>query len=105
MIKKFVSPNLKHKNGKIYYLNKSELQDPKWNYVQDNYYIEINEINKKYENYDIRLVCNDYSDDILVECDIHEDINDDDTKKILSRINTHICDLDNHGETYHFVVY
>lgn len=105
MIKKFVSPNLKYKNGKIYYLSKYELQNSKWNYIEDNYYIEIDEINKKYENYDIKLIYNDFSDDIQVECDIHENINDDDTKKILSRINTHICDLDNHGEMYHFSIY
>ena len=40
----FVSPNLKHKNGKVYYLNKYELNLKNYNYEHENYYLHLNEI-------------------------------------------------------------
>ena len=42
MIYKFLSPNLKYNNGRIYFLNMNELNND--NYKDDNYYLDGNEI-------------------------------------------------------------
>ena len=44
VLKSFISPNLRHKNGKIYYLNNKELYVSDWNYVEENYYIHFNDL-------------------------------------------------------------
>ena len=66
MIKQFVSPNLKYNNGKIYYLNKSEINNKNHNYVHENYFYYLSEINKDFDDCSIELVVNDYSDDSIL---------------------------------------
>jgi hypothetical protein len=104
MIKQFVSPNLKYNNGKIYYLNKSEINNKDHNYVQENYYYYLSEINKDFDDCSIELVVNDYNDDILVKCNVNDDLNDDSVKVLFNNINTKICNLENHGKSYEFCI-
>jgi len=93
MIKKFVSPNLKYKNGKIYILNKYEINNKDWNYEQENYYIIIDEIQKTCDNCTIELVVNDLNDDILIVCNIDDNINENEEKDIFTKINNNLCEL------------
>ena len=51
MIKQFIPPNLKHKNGKIYFLNKYEINKENHNYVDENYYYDLDEINHNVNDY------------------------------------------------------
>ena len=46
----FVSPNLRHVDSKIYYLNKDEIKN-EIDYINENYYYNIDEINKKFDDY------------------------------------------------------
>ena len=63
----FVSPNLRHVDSKIYYLNKDEIKN-EIDYINENYYYNIDEINKKFDDYKLELVVNDYTDKILIKC-------------------------------------
>lgn len=104
MIHKFVSPNLKHNNGKIYFLNKNELKNKDWKYVNENYYYDINEARVNFDDCNIKLIVNNYNDDILIECYFKNDIQIDKIKDKLSKINNSICYLEDCGECYNFTV-
>lgn len=102
MIKQFVTPNLKHKNGKIYFLNKYEINKEKHNYVDENYYYDLNEINHNINdysfentNYDIEIILNDYCDDILIKFNVDDNCNESNIKNIMDNINLKLCELDN----------
>ena len=102
MIKQFVPANLKHKNGKIYFLNKYEINKKDHNYVDENYYYNLDEINHNvndysFENnkYSIEIILNDYCDDILVKFNVDDDSNESNIKSIMDNINTKLCELDN----------
>ena len=101
----FISPNLRHVDGKIYYLSKDEIKN-KIDYINENYYYNIDEINKNFDDYKIELVVNDYTDRILVKCIFNENSKEKDYKlnELCSKINMDICDLKNHGEKYDFSV-
>lgn len=103
MIKQFVSPNLRYKDGKIYYLNKKELNDKDHNYIEENYFYYISEINCD-DDYSLELVVNDYSDEVLVKFSIEDIIDDNNVKKLMRIINSKICNLENHGSLYNMDV-
>ena len=75
----FVSPNLRHVDSKIYYLNKDEIKN-EIDYINENYYYNIDEINKKFDDYKLELVVNDYTDKILIKCIFNESIQEKDYK-------------------------
>ena len=97
----FVSPNLKHKNGKIYYLNKYELNLKNYNYEHENYYLHLNEILFKIDDIDIKLQISDNNDKIIVQFE-YDDSSLEDLNKIKKKINEKLCDLENCGELYNF---
>ena len=102
MIKKFVSPNLRYKNGKLYYLNKYESIEKDWDYVNENYYYNIDDTVKKFDYCNINLVVNDYNDNVLVICNFNEDMDESNVKNSLKSINNGICELNNDDNYYTF---
>ena len=96
MIKKFISPNLKYKNGKVYYLNKFEINKSNVNYEHNNYFIDINEKKEKNKDYSYELFFNENDDNILVICNINDSISDENKiKKIITEINSNLSDIKN----------
>lgn len=92
VLTRFVSPNLKHKNGKIYILNKFEINKIN-NYEEENYYIHFDDINlKEFKDYQCELKLNEYSDDVLIEM-IH-DKEELDNESLIDKINNYLCGLD-----------
>jgi len=88
---RFVSPNLKHKNGKIYILNKFEINRT-CNYEEENYYIHFDDIDlKEFNDYHCELKLNEYSDDVLVE--MNHDNSELDNNEIINKINNYLCGL------------
>src|SRR6056300_1589981 len=103
VVKSFISPNLRHKNGKIYYLNNRELYASNWNYVEENYYIDFNDLEID-ENEDTKynIKINDYSPDVLIEIHFSENIDEQDMISKMALINNSLCDLDIKNNYYVF---
>lgn len=98
MIYKFLSPNLKYNNGRIYFLNMNELNND--NYKDDNYYldgneisvenkIEIENINLKYE-----VIFSDFDDQIVIKIESENDIDENKIMKYLYFIHEKIKGLE-----------
>tara|TARA_B110000483_G_C18194498_1_gene542394 strand:- start:126 stop:440 length:315 start_codon:yes stop_codon:yes gene_type:complete len=104
MIKQFVSPNLKHNNGKIYFLNKNELKNKDWKFINENYYYNIDETRVNFDECTIELIVNDYNDEILVKCNFTNNINENEVNNLFSKVNSGICHLEDSGECYNFVI-
>lgn len=105
MFVQFKSPNLRHRDGKIYYLNKDEIKDNKLEYTIENYYYNIEDIKLKFDDYTIELIVNDYNDDILVKCIFNEESEQSDKlNELFTKINKDICELGDHGEKYNIDV-
>jgi hypothetical protein len=103
VLKSFISPNLRHKNGKIYYLNNKELYVSDWNYVEENYYIHFNDLemnNSKNIKYTIKI--NDYSHDVLIEIEFPENMDTQDMITEMGYINSDLCGLDKNNDYYIF---
>jgi len=101
--KSFISPNLRHKDGKIYYLNNKELYITQWNYVDENYYIDFQDIEiKPVDDIKYTIKINDYSSDVLIEMTFSEEIKDDYVIEKMGVINSAICGLDVNNSYYIF---
>ena len=101
MNKSFVSPNLRFKDSKIYYLNKYELNIHNWDYVNENYFYNIEDVNTKFNECNINIITNNENDKIKINCEFKEELNDDKIKKILNKVNIGICYLEN-SDVYNF---
>ena len=64
--KQFISQNLKHKNGKIYYLNNYEI-NKNINYVDNNYYYNVSEIIDLLQSNNVQIKINQDSDNVLIK--------------------------------------
>jgi len=104
MIKQFVSPNLKHNDGKIYFLNKSELKNKNWEFINENYYYNIDETRVNFDECTVELIVNNYNDEILVKCNFDNEINENELNSIFSKVNKGICHLEDCGECYNFLI-
>lgn len=103
LVKSFISPNLRHKDGKIYYLNNKELYLSDWNYLEENYYIDFKDLEmncKNNINYLIKI--NDYSHDVLIEIYFPEKIDEQDMISQMAIINNSLCGLDYKSDYYIF---
>lgn len=103
IVKSFISPNLRHKNGKIYYLNNKELYISEWNYIEENYYIDFNDlIMNCAEDIKYTIKINDYSHDVLIEIEFPENMVQQDMITEMANINSNLCGLDKNNEYYVF---
>ena len=97
----FVSPNLKHKNSKIYYLNKYEMNLKNYNYEYENYYLLLDELVIKIDDIDIKLQISDNHDKIIVQFE-YNNLSLEDLNLVKKKINIKLCNLENFGESYNF---
>ena len=105
LLKEFVSPNLRYKNGKIYYLNKYEMNLNNYNYEEENYYYEMKEINKKMDDIDFELVINENDDKIIIKFEIEEERMNN-INYLMKKINKSVCNIENdYGFIYMYNVY
>ena len=95
----FISPNLKHKNGKVYYLNKYEINLKKYNYEDENYYLMLDELVVKIDNIDVQLQISDNHDKIIIKFE-YDDSSLEDLNLVKKKINVSLCDLESYGELY-----
>lgn len=98
-IHEFVSPNLKHKNGKIYYLNKYEMNLENYNYEYENYYLLLDELVVKIDNIDVQLQISDNHDKIIIKFE-YDDSSLEELNLMKKKINVNLCNLESYGELY-----
>lgn len=103
IVKSFISPNLRHKNGKIYYLNNKELYVSEWNYIEENYYIHFNDLEiNDFNDLKYTIKINDYSHDVLIEIEFSDNMDTQDMISQMSIINNSLCGLDQKNDYYIF---
>lgn len=95
----FVSPNLKHKNGKVYYLNKYEMNLKNYNYEHENYYLLLDELIIKIDDIDIKLLISDNHDKIIIKFE-YDDSSLEELNSMKKKINISLCNLEKYGELY-----
>lgn len=93
MLKEFVSPNLRYKNGKVYYLNKYEMNLNNYNYEEENYYYEIKDINKKMDDIDFDLIISENDDKIIIQFEIEQE-RIDNINYLMKKINKSVINID-----------
>ena len=103
MILKFISPNLKHVHGKIYYLNNNELDKKKEDYVYENYYVTVQSL-YDIDNVIYKCKINSYSTDVLFEFDDSSLLNKGELQKTMNRINNEIVGIYDYDKYYSFSI-
>ena len=91
----FLSPNLRYSNGLIYYLNIDDIDIE--NYKENNYYIEMKDIkinDKLNDNVNYNIVYSNFDDNIVIEFDLNDEINKEDTLEYMYRIQEKIKGID-----------